>query len=94
MSKSIKIKAAVGEKFSITLPLNTTGFAWKPQEPCDPLEFLGEESKPSEAMGGEGTTVFSFKCAEQGTFPLSFSYKRPWQSSHTDQSKQYSVTIE
>ena len=94
MAKSGAIKTKIGEKFCIELSLNTTGFVWKPQEPYAPFELLGEEAKPSEAFGGEGTAVFSFRCMEQGTFPLSFCYKRPWESSPTDQLKTYSVTVE
>jgi predicted secreted protein len=94
MAEYTRINTKAGEKFSIEFPINSTGFAWKPKEPFAPLILLSEESKPSESMGGQGSTTFFFQCDEKGMQQISFSYKRPWESSPQDQSKNYVIYVE
>jgi predicted secreted protein len=62
----------------------TTGYEWKQTDSLIPavLEPLGYEYIPDhpELVGSGGRWRFRFKAVHEGSTPLTFEYRRPWEA--------------
>jgi inhibitor of cysteine peptidase len=92
-ARTIHVKT--GEEFSIALPSNaTTGYAWEYTTvfvQVFPLATTYVLSTPI-LTGSGGTDFFRFKAAGAGQVVLHFVYKRPWETSVSDQ-KDFTVVV-
>lgn len=95
---STSIQAAVGQQFEISLASNpTTGYTWEKSEAYDKayVELLSSKYiGPKEAIpGAGGTHQFLFKALKAGSTTIKLTYKRSWESTASDKTITYNVTI-
>jgi len=80
------IDAQVGEEFTVPLEGNvTTGYDWKfvSGEGVELVSdwYVSHDAGDPPRCGVGGTHYFKFKCAEKGTYELTFDYLRSWEGS-------------
>ncbi|MCD5408934.1 protease inhibitor I42 family protein [Candidatus Bipolaricaulota bacterium] len=83
-----------GEFLMVALPGNpTTGYEWAPTEEPPFLTRIPGVDYLSEAslIGGGGTFFFRYEATGQGEGPLSFAYRRPWESGPPENT--YSILV-
>ena len=95
---STSIQAAVGEQFEISLAGNeTTGYSWNKNEVYDKayVELLSSKyiAPQTDRIGAGGTHQFLFKALKAGSTTIKMTYKRSWESTASDKTITFNVTI-
>ena len=89
------IKVAQGGEFTIALEANpTTGYDWEYASPCSWIQLLDKSYQPNTPglMGGGGTDIFRFEAQGKGTAQITFTYKRSWEPTYSEQ-KTFTVEV-
>ena len=93
------INVGVGQGFNIALDSNpTTGYSWEAQFDSTVIELVEKRYQTSEAagtgiVGAGGTETFEFKARTKGETKITMTYKRRWESEHSDK-KVFTVRID
>lgn len=92
------IQAAAGEQFEIDLEGNpTTGYSWEKNEVYDKsmLELIQSKYSPSlpQKIGSGGAQQYIFKALKAGSTQVKMVYKRSWESTTSDKTLTFNVTI-
>lgn len=92
------IQAAAGEQFEIDLESNpTTGYSWEKNELYDKgmLEMTQSKYSPSlpQKIGSGGVQQYIFKALKAGSTQIKMVYKRSWESTTSDKTLTFNVTI-
>ena len=94
------INTNVNAEFTITLESNpTTGYSWKFDYDKTMLNLVNEEYKADnkadkQLVGSGGTQFTRFKALKSGSTAVTFSYRRSWEQTSSDNKKQiFNITI-
>lgn len=81
------IRADVGESFVLELPaLATGGYTWQMTRKPNIATLSGERTRPGgPVMGSRSIQEFEFVATRAGKDTLLMVYKRPWETTVTDQ---------
>ncbi len=92
------IQCSAGEQFEIMLTSNpTTGYTWDKNEVYDKayLEMVKSNyiAPQTDRVGAGGTQQYIFKALKAGSTTIKMTYKRSWESTASDKTITFDVTI-
>lgn len=92
------IQCSAGEQFEIMLASNpTTGYTWDKNEVYDKayLELVKSNyiAPQTDRVGAGGTQQYIFKALKAGSTTIKMTYKRSWESTASDKTITFGVTI-
>ena len=88
---------AVGADFEVTLPDQPgAGYRWVAEGVPAGVELVAENASDGDGSGRVGAALprtFVFRALEPGTFRLSFSLVRPWESDSTAPAQTHELEV-
>jgi predicted secreted protein len=92
-----QVATHTGEEFAIDLPSTpSTGYLWGLAACPVELEAIPNKQSPptggAHEVGGTGVQVFRFRATAAGTYTITFTLKRPWETRSIDR-RIFQVTV-